>query len=272
MSSWNAMTYEGRDTMLRVMRQEAKGFFELAGEPQAWDRLTACANWQVRDVVGHLVDTTESYFVAFDAARAMSGVDPAYPLTGMASRADAQARALRSIPQAELLERARNDFTKMDAILQGLAPEDWAGLTVPHFYMGPLPAFFYPAFQLIDYGVHSWDIREGAGLAHGLSGEVADLLVPFMFVLWQATASATQDSSPYELGIRITSGANAGDTRVRVGAQGLTYETGDLADVATVIEFDPASFVLTVFGRCNAGTVRGDPRVAQRYLNLFFRI
>ena len=31
--------------------------------------------------------------------------------------------------------------------------------------MGPLPAFFYPAFQLMDYGVHSWDIRQGTGRA-----------------------------------------------------------------------------------------------------------
>lgn len=30
--------------------------------------------------------------------------------------------------------------------------------------------------------------------------------------------------------------------------------------------------VLTAFGRCNAGTVRGDAELADRFLNLFFRI
>ena len=30
--------------------------------------------------------------------------------------------------------------------------------------------------------------------------------------------------------------------------------------------------VLTAFGRSNAGTIRGDRAVADRYLNLFFRI
>ena len=272
MSAWNAMTYEGRDNLLRVVGQEAKGFFELASSEQVWEQPTACSNWQVRDIVGHLVDTTESYFVAFDAAHNKDVVDPAYGLLGMASRADAQATVFRSIPQEELLKRARSDFATMNGILQGLGPDDWTGLIVPHFYMGPLPAFFYPAFQLVDYGVHSWDINEGAGRAHGLSGEVADLLVPFMFALWAATASTAQDTAPDELGIRITSGANAGDTRVRVSADGLVYEQGDVEDLPTVIEFDPASFVLTVFGRCNAGTVRGDPAPAQRYLNLFFRI
>ena len=272
MSGWNAMTYEGRDNLLRVVRQQAQGFFELATAPGAWEQRTACANWQVRDIVGHLVDTTESYFPAFDAARSKTEVAPAYGLPGMASRVDTQARTLRSVPQAELVERLQSDYAKMTDILQGLGPDEWTGLMVPHFYMGPLPAFFYPAFQLIDYGIHSWDIREGAGRTHALSGEVADLLVPFMFVVWQATAAPPADITPSELGIRVTSGPNAGDTRVRVSAEGLSYEPGDLSDLPTVIEFDPASFVLTTYGRYNAGTVRGDSVTADRFLSLFFRI
>jgi hypothetical protein len=137
--------------------------------------------------------------------------------------------------------------------------------------MGPLPAFFYPAFQLMDYGVHSWDIRQGTGRAHGLSGDAADLLVPFMFVLWQATADPTDVSEPFELGLRL-SGRNAGEHRVRISSEGVTFEPGSVDDLGTVIEFDPGSFVLTAFGRSNAGTIRGDTDVADRYLNLFFRI
>ena len=272
MSGWNAMTYEGRDNLLRVVREQARGFFELVSPPEVWEQRTACANWQVRDVVGHLVDTTESYFPAFDAARSTGQAPAAYGLPGMASRVDTQARALRSVPREELLERARSDYAKMTDILQGLGPDEWTDLMVPHFYMGPLPAFFYPAFQLIDYGIHSWDIREGAGRTHALSGEVADLLVPFMFVVWQATAAPAADTTPSELGIRVTSGPNAGDTRVRVSAEGLSYEPGDISDLPTVIEFDPASFVLTTYGRYNAGTVRGDTATAERFLSLFFRI
>lgn len=35
---------------------------------------------------------------------------------------------------------------------------------------------------------------------------------------------------------------------------------------------DLASFVLTAFGRSNSGTIRGDRAVADRFLNVFFRI
>ena len=94
--------------------------------------------------------------------------------------------------------------------------------------------------------------------------------MPFMFVLWQDTTDAS-GQEPCELGIRITSGPNAGDTRVTVGPEGMDYEPGDASDLP-VIEFDPGSFVLTAFGRSNAGTIRGDGAVADRYLNLFFRI
>jgi hypothetical protein len=180
------------------------------------------------------------------------------------------ATALRAEPRAALVDRLRTDFDKMMEIFDALTEDDWSNLLVPHFYMGPLPSFFYPAFQLMDYGVHSWDLRQGTGRAHGLTGEVGDLLTPFMFVLWKYTIAAAEPE-PCELGVRITSGPNAGDTRVRVGPEGMDYQPGDVSDL-TVIEFDPGSFVLTAFGRSNSGTIRGDRTVADRYLNLFFRI
>lgn len=269
MGTWDAMSYEGKDTILRVVRNEAERFFAMVDHDDVWEAPTGAGHWQVRDIVGHIVDTTEGYFGAFDAARSHTEVDPAYGLPGMAARVDEMATALRSEPRAALVERLRSDFDKMMGLLEPLTEEEWTTLMVPHLYMGPLPAFFYPAFQLMDYGVHSWDVRQGTGRAHGLTGEVADLLTPFMFVLWKYTVGEQQ---PCELGIRITSGPHAGDTRVRVGPDGMDYAPGDVSGLPVVIEFDPGSFVLTAFGRSNAGTIRGDRAVADRYLNLFFRI
>ncbi|TWD83138.1 uncharacterized protein (TIGR03083 family) [Kribbella amoyensis] len=269
MGGWNAMSFDGKDNLLRVVRSEAEQFFALVDDDASWRAPTGAGHWQVRDVVAHLVDTTEAYFIGFDAARSGHELPAAYGLPGMAERVDQRALALRDVPRPELVARLRQDFDRMSEILDALGPDDWAGLTVAHFYMGPLPAFFYPAFQLMDYGVHSWDVRQGTGRAHGLAGDAADLLVPFMFVLWQAT---TGNLEPCELGIRITSGPNAGDTRVRVGPDGMDYASGSVDDLESVLEFDPGSFVLTAFGRSNAGTIRGDRAVADRYLNLFFRI
>jgi uncharacterized protein (TIGR03083 family) len=271
MSAWNAMTYEGKDTILRVVRAEADQFLAMADSDEAWEAPTGAGHWQVRDLVGHLVDTTEAYFVAFDAARSGSEVPPAFGLPGMAARADSQAQSFRGESRTALVDRLRGDLAKMMETFDALTEDEWTTLLVPHFYMGPLPAFFYPAFQLMDYGVHSWDIRQGTGRAHGLTGEAADLLIPFMFVLWKYTVGST-DLEPCEIGIRITSGPSAGDTRVSIGPDGMDYAPGDVAGLPAVLEFDPGSFVLTAFGRSNAGTIRGDRAIADRYLNLFFRI
>jgi uncharacterized protein (TIGR03083 family) len=270
--SWNAMTYDGKETVLRVVRQQANGFIALAEVPETWRARTACPEWEVRDIVGHIVDTTETYFTGFDAARSSAEVEPAYGLVGMAKRAEEQGKSYRDLPQAEMVERLRTDFDRMMKIFEALSPEDWTGLMVPHFYMGPVPAFFYPSFQLMDYGIHSWDIREGTGREHGLHSDVADLLTPFMFGIWAGTIRVAPDSDPFEIGVRITTGPNAGDWRIAVSPDGMAYEPGDLSDLPTVLEFDPGSFVLTAFGRFNGGTVRGDKVLADRFLGRFFRI
>jgi uncharacterized protein (TIGR03083 family) len=272
MSGWNAMTYEGRDTLLRVLRHEAEGFFALVEQPSAWEAPTACTRWHVRDIVGHLVDVTESYFTAFDAARSGREVEPALGMRAMAEGLSESASSNQSAGQAELVERLRVDFAKATEMFEALGPDEWTGLQVPHMYMGPLPAFFYPVLQLMDYSVHSWDIRQGTGRAHGISGDAADLLVPFMLGLWRLTAMVGPDTEPFEIGIRVTSGHNACDVKMRVTSAGLNYGPAEIAGMQTILEFDPGSLVLTAFGRCNAGSVRGDTRTAERFLNLFFRV
>jgi uncharacterized protein (TIGR03083 family) len=270
MSAWNAMTPEGKGTILGVVRDEAERMFAMAEQPGAWEAPTACENWEVRDVIGHIVDTTEGYFKAFETARAGGDSQP-YGLFGMHERAGAQGRSFRDLSQTEMMGRIRKDLDTMTGILEPLSDEEWSGLIVPHFYMGPVPAFIYAAGQLMDYGVHSWDIREGTGQAHALSADAADLLAPFMFIIWQNTIRPDADKTPFSLGITVT-GRNAGSYRVSISSDGMAYEPGDVSDLPTVLDFDAGSLVLTAFGRCNTGTVRGDQALADRFLNLFYRI
>jgi uncharacterized protein (TIGR03083 family) len=270
-TEWDATSYDGKETILRVVRNEAERLFEMAEQPGAWEAPTACENWRVKDIVGHLIDTTEGYFTAFETARQGADSPAAFGLPGMHERAGEMGVALGVLPQHEAMSRIRGDLDKMIGILEPLTPEEWSGFMVPHFYMGPLPAFFYAAGQLMDYGVHSWDIRQGTGQAHGMSGDAADLLVPFMFVLWQSTIKPDADLSPFTIGIRVT-GRNGGEYRVSVSEEGMQFEPGSVDELPTVIDFDAASLVLTTFGRSNSGTVRGDLDLADRFLNLFYRI
>jgi len=66
----------------------------------------------------------------------------------------------------------------------------------------------------MDYGVHSWTSVRRIGRAHALSADAADLLVPFMFIIWQSTIRSSADLSPFTIGVTV-SGRNAGSYRVQ---------------------------------------------------------
>jgi uncharacterized protein (TIGR03083 family) len=270
-AAWDFRDPASKDLVLRVLEDEMDGTFDVVADPARWEAPTACENWEVRDVVAHLVDTTEGYLPAFDTARSGgAGPDP-LGLQVMAQRVDEGAKAFRKVPRDELLSRLRDDRDRMMGEFTALSDDDWTGLMVPHSYMGPLPAMFYPMFQLVDYAVHSWDIRQGSGDPHAMSGDAADLLVPVIFILWQATADVSNVEQPYTIGVR-TSGRNGGDMRVAVTPEGVQFEPGDLDGCDAILEFDPATLVLTGYARMNGGTVRGDRELAGRFRGLFFPI
>ncbi len=95
--------------------------------------------------------------------------------------------------------------------------------------------------------------------------------MPFVFLLWWATANTTTVESPYTIGIRTT-GHNGGDTRCDISQHGVQFAPANIDDCSTILEFDPATLVLTAYGRINAGTVRGDPQLATNFRSLFVSI
>jgi uncharacterized protein (TIGR03083 family) len=270
MSAWNALTYEGKDTILQVVREEAERMFAMAEAPGAWEAPTAAGDWQVRDIIGHIVDTTEGYFKSFEVARAGAAAE-VHGLPAMHELAGAGGRSFRGVPQVEMMSRVRTDLDKILGLLDGISEDEWGSFMAPHAYMGPVPPSIYAGGQLMDYGVHSWDIREGIGRAHALSADAADLLVPYMFIVWQYTIRASADLTPFTIGLTVT-GRNAGSYRISISEQGMSYEPGDVSDLPAVLDFDAGGMVLTAFGRINGGNARGDQDLADRFLNLFYRI
>jgi hypothetical protein len=159
-------------------------------------------------------------------------------------------------------------------VFQELSEDDWMGLIVPHKYMGPVPAFIFPTFQLVDYGVHNWDIREGLGVPNGIPGPVGDFLAPVMFSLWQGILDTDKlGNEQINIGIRVT-GRNPGLYRVTASNEGLGFEPSDDSNinVPAIIEFDPGSLVLTAYDRIHGGTAYGDKAMVDRFRTAFFTI
>ena len=64
----NPMSAEGKDTVMTVMRRDRDNFTRLVSDPKNWNVDTRCTGWEVRDLVGHMIDVMEGYFKNWDAA------------------------------------------------------------------------------------------------------------------------------------------------------------------------------------------------------------
>lgn len=265
MSEWSFMDPASRGNLKQAIRREYEAMVAMASAPGAWENPSAAGEWEYRDIIAHIAAVTEGYFVSVDAARG-NGEVPMRDVMNFSDDMKQDARALRSASPEELLARLDEDFNRMEGIFDSLSDEEWGSLMVTHGHFGPMPIFMFAIFQLVDYGVHGWDMREGAGGRHAMDGATADLLSLLAIGLVPSMVHTDED---LRIGLQITSGPNAGGHTVSTGGPDnpASASPGIDADVAATIECDPATMILMWYGRFNTGTIRGDQDAAHRFLN-----
>jgi hypothetical protein len=222
-----------------------------------------------------MVHVTEGYLSRWEKARKNEPADAAGVLV-MGESLNENAQAFRSLPREEAIRRLKSDYNKMMDIFGKLTAEEWGDFMVTHPYMGPLPTLFYPAFHVMDYGVHTWDIRYGLGeKTRKLDERTAGVLIPYMlFALLPSTVDASSAKGvEVQYGIEVT-GAWGGKWRATVkdGKFEAKPESDNFAGCDAIFSFDPSDFVLTAFQRYPGGAARGDYQVIDKVRNLFFRI
>ena len=268
------MSYEAKPLVLDVIRDERAAFYALVEDPANWEVQTRCTDWQGRDIVGHMIDVTEGYLAGWEVARRGDSAD-GLGLVVMGERLNDRAQEFRALPREEVIARLKRASDELIGIFESLTEEQWGSFMVPHPYMGPLPPLFFPFFQVMDYGVHNWDIRYGLGDKLGVLDErTAGVLVPYMFVLFQYTVdqeSAKGLDTVYGLEVSSQWG---GRWRVTIhdGQFEAKPEEGSFEGCEAVISYDPSDFVLSAFQRYAGGCARGDADVIDRVRTLFFRI
>ena len=243
---------QGREQVLRVVRAEADNFMTLAlgANEQQWLAPSACEGWAVRDCVGHMVDTTQTYLARY--VMALEGYPAPEPLgmDGYSKAVDNGARALRDVPQPELIGRLKGNFDHLYEIWTGLSPDQWGGLMVNHKYAGPVPQSMMTMFQLLDYTFHSWDMQIGLGQQQRLSEEGAGLLVPLipMLLPWEFAADRAKGQK-FTLGLEVN-GPYGGTWKATVNDGEFTLEEGDISAVTASVKYsDAEAFCLEHYGR-----------------------
>ncbi len=271
----NSMDFNGKETVMDVIRKEAGDFFSLVDDPKNWNVQTRCTEWQVRDLVGHMIDVTEGYLTRWEKARKGQPATTAGLLV-MAEDLNKGAQSFRSLPREEAIARLKNDYAQMMPIFESLTADQWNNQLITHPFMGQLPTLFYPAFHVMDYGVHTWDIRYGLGeKTRKLDERTAGVLVPYMlFALLPSTVDA-----PSATGVDATYGINisgewGGKWRATMKDSKFNAvpETDSFGGCDVVMEFDPSDFVLTSFQRFPGGAARGDWQQIDKIRSMFFRI
>jgi uncharacterized protein (TIGR03083 family) len=270
----NPMAYSSKDEVLDVVQTERARFYEVIDNPNNWHVDSRCEGWQVRDLVGHMIDVTEGYLNRWQMAR--NGELPAgIGLAVMADTLNKGALAHRSLSREEAITRLKTAANTMMGIFEGLSEDEWNNFNVAHTFMGPLPTLFFPAFQIMDYGVHTWDMHWGLGDKDArLDERTAGVLLPYMFILWQYTVdqeSAQGVDTTY--GIQVD-GEWGGQWKVTVkDGQWRVEAAEDLSDVPAVFHYEhPSDLVLTAYQRIQGGNASGDPEVIDKVRNLFFAI
>jgi uncharacterized protein (TIGR03083 family) len=270
----NPMAYSSKDVVLDVVRTERGRFYDVIDSPENWTVDTRCEGWQVRDMVGHMIDVTESYLNRWDMAH--KGEYPqGLGWLVMAEELNKGALAFRSLPRDEAIARLKSSSDKLMKTFEGLNEEQWGSFNVSHVFSGPTPAFCYPAFQIMDYGVHTWDMHWGLGDKEAkLDERTAGVLIPYMFIIWQY--SVDQEAAK---GVDVTYGIKVdgewgGQWLITVKDGQFSYAPADdLSGAQAVFHFKhPSDMVLTTYQRIQGGEVTGDPQVAEKVRGLFFHI
>src|SRR5260370_12265354 len=179
------MSAEGKHTVMSVMRRDRANVIRVVADPKNWNVQTRCTEWETRDVVGHMIDVLEGYMKNGEEAK-NGGTPDAAGLQVMAKTLDDHAKDFRKLSREEALARFKKDAEKFDAILEGLTPEEWTGLMITHPYSAPVPAGFYGTFQIMDYGVHPYDIEYGLGNKLATIDEAtAGPTLPLPVIFWR---------------------------------------------------------------------------------------
>src|SRR6478736_4446550 len=98
----NAFDAGSKNTVLDVVRNERAKFFKVVDDPANWNVQTRCTEWEVRDMVGHMIDVTEGYLTRWESARNNEPRDTVGLLV-MSHDLNEHAQAFRSLPREEAI-------------------------------------------------------------------------------------------------------------------------------------------------------------------------
>ena len=233
--------------------------------PEGWARASACEGWQVRDVVAHLIGTTD--FQAAMIQRALKG-EPEPPSdvkgTTVRSRSEAIARqaiGLRERLTPDLLTPFAEHYRRLFDLLDSLGPED---LKMPAYHpIGPgsrVRVETYIDLVILETALHGWDIRVAASPSASITPECTPVLMEYVpSWLTRILHPETGKDAAYCFRFRGP-GLEARDLVIE--EDGFRIEPPGPSTPTATLETDVDTYILLHFGRLTFGQARDMGRLS----------
>ena len=249
--------------------------------PEQLARPSACADWQVQDVLSHLIGGAERQ--ADSMRRGRSGDSgPAPGFTPMDSSAMSATNAQRDIQRREqlgaagLLSAFDTAYASLQEQIDAIGASDWE-TPCWHLRRGAISAADYLELRIQELAIHDWDMRHGLEDSPQLNANcVATLLSATPKWLGMCFRPGEKLDTPvvYEFDL-----APPHETSIIVRVQGDSFDfpaEGEAPDRWTVCAEAPA-FLLFIYGRitgrdaiaANEFAVTGDPALLDRFEGWF---
>jgi uncharacterized protein (TIGR03083 family) len=263
-------TFAERLSVLTEESERLQQYFE-ALPPEAWTKPSVCTQWQVQDVVAHLVGVAEFYAgtvirglhadTSPPAGRSAAGAGTgASAAEGIAERSIAARKSLGD----QLLATFAATSNHLNQTLAGLTPEE---RHTPCYHPGGIVAAQnFVELRLKELGVHEWDIRAAvepeahlspatfAAILATISESIASGSLRWAF--WSGPTPAT----PVRYRFVITGPAPSKPDLV-VDGNTIRMEDAGPAPPTVTFRCDTETYILLVYGRLNLDTAIASGRL-----------
>jgi uncharacterized protein (TIGR03083 family) len=250
----------------KMVHDEAKRLeaFLRTLSPEAWHRPSRCDQWQIADVVAHLIEDrpAERITRGLQGDLTPSGFVPSGTLHADALRASVVQHPItlrRQLGDA-LLAAFCAENAQVDTILTGLKPEEWE--TLCYHPPGPLTVRDMVNIRLTELAMHGWDIRASFDPQASLSEEGLPALVTTIpRVVRRVFRPDAKRIRAMRYRFHMTKPIPA-TTDILLNADGAAVESGSHTEAADVIfHCDTATAVLVIFGRLSLADAISEGRI-----------
>ena len=234
---------------------------------ESWQSPSACAGWEVRDVVGHLAWGAELYISAIShGVEGDTSPEEGYPQKGVIDResfpgwAAQEAIAYRKRHSDQLLGVFTDRSAQLNRFIDCLKPTDWEK---PCYHpLGLREVKVLIVFRAIELSLHAWDIQSAQDQSTVLLPESLPILMERIPAMLSATfRPATRLQAPIRFRFKVT-GAFPAEHDLTIEGDRLQVEPIGKTDAQVTCRCDTETFALLAFNRLSPQTAIKSGRLA----------